>query len=852
MPDTLLREQLLDVLDRGAQGPLTLLLAPAGWGKSALLTSWIRERRGADPPPYLVLGPHDDAGRLWSLLRAALDLPVEPGAVPAGGADGGAAEIAAALAARSRPVTLVLDDLHQLADPHAAAGLDHLLRHGGGGLRLIVATRAEPPLGLARLRVAGALTELGSAHLAFTEQETATLFADHGVTLTDRQLHRLRDRAEGWPAPLRLAALTLAGHPDPDGFVAGFGGEQPEIAAYLREEILAGLAGPVREALPLLTLTAPITAELLDELTGGDGETLLAEVSRHTGLVRPHPAPSPHWRCHRLLADLLRGELRRTGTARLRELHGRTAGWHLRHGRYAEALRHALAAGQWSRAGSLLTGHWAHLLPYQPAPGAVVPVAPGAPADAAVTLALAAERLAAGDLAAGTAYLAQVARGPAAAALRGPLAALDLAAAQLAGDLQRTDRAAARLLAQPPAATPSATNAANAATATATAPDVVAVAVAAAARGLVRLAHGDLPAAGVELDAGLVAAEAAELPRLRLVCAARGAVLHAAAGELAAAERAAAVALALLHEQVGDPADAAHAYLARALTAWHRYRPAEAEANLDRAGELPPATAVLAAEVRARLAFAAGDPDGAVRTLRRAREAAGRLPALRERLCVAEADLRRRRSDLAGVRALLRPSAATEPTGMAAVVLARAEAGHGDLDTARRLLPAWDGPGAGPLNLAARLEAGLVQALIAHRGADARGAARALERVLALAAPQQHRQIFGADEPQLRELLTAHLDSGTAYWSFLDELPARRGGAPAQAEAPGVRPAEPLTERELMILRYLQSILSNVEIANEVSLSVNTVKTHVRNIYRKLQVTRRREAVRRARELRLI
>ncbi|MEU4755419.1 helix-turn-helix transcriptional regulator, partial [Micromonospora tulbaghiae] len=163
-------------------------------------------------------------------------------------------------------------------------------------------------------------------------------------------------------------------------------------------------------------------------------------------------------------------------------------------------------------------------------------------------------------------------------------------------------------------------------------------------------------------------------------------------------------------------------------------------------------------------------------------------------------------------------------------------------------------PGAADWPLPVRLGAGLLDAALASASGDARRAGRLLEEVLALAEPDGFRRVFTRADPGVRDLLAARLDSGTAYWATVSELVQGVDAQPAAATSDG--PArtldEPLTERELTILRYLQSILSNVEIAAELSLSVNTVKTHVRNIYRKLDATRRRDAVRRARELRLI
>jgi ATP/maltotriose-dependent transcriptional regulator MalT len=200
------------------------------------------------------------------------------------------------------------------------------------------------------------------------------------------------------------------------------------------------------------------------------------------------------------------------------------------------------------------------------------------------------------------------------------------------------------------------------------------------------------------------------------------------------------------------------------------------------------------------------------------------------------------------------PARPPAPMGDAAlaVTLAHAYLRNDDPGAALRTLPAWHDDTGAPLPL--RLSAGLVEALAARRAGDTRRATRILEQVLRLAEPEGFRRVFTRAGAPARELLIEHLDSGTACWSLVNELVSageqqapRAAGAPVPATL-----AEPLTERELTVLRYLQSILSNTEIAVEMSLSVNTVKTHVRNIYRKLDAARRRDAVRRARELHLL
>jgi LuxR family maltose regulon positive regulatory protein len=395
------------------------------------------------------------------------------------------------------------------------------------------------------------------------------------------------------------------------------------------------------------------------------------------------------------------------------------------------------------------------------------------------------------------------------------------------------------------------------------------------ALGSAALARGDLTTAEAELADGLDQTHRAGLARLIPACASRLALAYALRGGLGAAERV--VRTALAAPSCGDSrhADDGHAYLALALVSAHRGRPDDAEANLslaagvsspatpergpeaDPIGESPeePVLAALIALTRAQLRHDRGDLAGSYQALRAGRWAVDRSGSrwLAQEFIAAEARLSVTRGDPERARELLCPVLDTEarPVASLAVVLADAELRAGDPRSAARALPRWDGVPGESWPLPVRLEAGLLEAVTARLLGDQRRATRTLERVLQLAEPDGYRWVFARAHPVVRDLLSAHLDSGTAYWPLVTELVATVDGAqPGPSDGAGV--VEPLTERELTVLRYLQSILSNVEIASELSLSVNTVKTHVRNIYRKLDATRRRDAVRRARELRLL
>lgn len=915
------RPRLLRRLDEGSAGPVTLVAAPAGWGKTTLLASWAR--LGGAPPDvepgavvpdsgdlsvsssddpvsaWMSVEAGDDSDRLWAYLAAALrsatgsaeggpvpDRPPRPDQLEA---------LAATLAAADRPVLLILDDLHRVADPTALTGLEFLLRHAGRRLRLVIGARAGLHLPLHRLRLAGELTEIGPDELAFTDDEVADLLTAHAAALPATAVHRLRERTGGWPAALRIAALAVRGQPDPERWVGQFGGDQPEIAGYLHEEVLATLDPAAQDLLRRTALVDSVCADLAEALTGRpDAGQALADLAGTGGLLHREDTRPPWYRCESLLADLLRADLARLPADELRELHDRAADWYAGDGRPADALRHALAAGRWDLAGDLFVAHWPELTRYDRDP-VHAPAPASAPeevirADPEVALACAAERAYAGDLPAATGHL-RAAAGHA-AGLPVPrrdrflrlVTALELTVARLADDRAEVRAAAARLLRTRPAeATPTRVPAGVSGSAPTSggggaADDLDLRAFTGTALGLVELADGALPAA--RFVRARAAAREADRPRTELVAASRAALLLAVRGELRVAERAARDALGMPPRKGWScRLDCGYAYLALAVVALLRDQPEEATANLalalpalDVAGgwagdpEMSddwvaaasdePVAAAVAALCRAQLSRDSGDPAAGQRLLVRAREVLADRPSTAELaglLRAAEAELRAVRGDLDSARDLLTGAADEGAEPVLAVMLAKVQLLAGDPAAAGRTLPDWQAPAATAWPLPVRLDAGLLNAVLAERAGDGRRAGRILEQTLDLAGPQGCRRVFTRAEPQVRDLLAAHLDAGTAHFALVSDL-VRGAGQSTAGPAAGPRGTldEPLTERELTILRYLQSILSNVEIASELSLSVNTVKTHVRNIYRKLDATRRREAVRRARELRLI
>src|SRR6266536_555285 len=374
MPDLpaglLLRPRLLELLSAGMDGGLTLLGAPAGFGKTVLLRSWASSTQlDGRPVAWLSLEADDnDAGRFWAYVGAALE---RCGALPAGAAVAvspadGQIELAPLLNALGRvdpPAVLVLDDFHEIGEESVLRGVQFLIRHCPPTLRLVIAARADPRLELHQLRTSGKLTELRVAELAFTLEEATELLGGQGLNLRPGDVALLHAHTEGWAAGLRLAALTLRDHPDPGRFIAEFAGDERSVADYLTGEVLVRQPPPVRAMLLCTSILNRLNGELADALTGrDDGEPMLAELERAGAFVVPVERRHGWYRYHQLFAELLRVELRHEAPERIPELHRRAAGWFAANGSPAEAARHALTAGDWQLATTVVLEHWHELV----------------------------------------------------------------------------------------------------------------------------------------------------------------------------------------------------------------------------------------------------------------------------------------------------------------------------------------------------------------------------------------------------------------------------------------------------------------------------------------------------------
>ena len=251
----------------------------------------------------------------------------------------------------------MIDDVHELGPAEALRQLELLMMRAPPELRFVLATRHDVRLGLHRLRLEGELAEIREPDLRFTVAEARELFDAAGVELPDPAL--LVERTEGWAAGLRLAALSLAGHPDPERFAAEFSGSERTVAEYLLAEVLDRQSEPVRRLLLRTSVLERVNGELADLLTGDSGgERVLQDLEEANAFVVSLDARRSWFRYHQLFADLLQLELRRTAPGEVTGLHRAAAGWFAEHGYPVEAIRHAQAARDWGLAARLLADHW--------------------------------------------------------------------------------------------------------------------------------------------------------------------------------------------------------------------------------------------------------------------------------------------------------------------------------------------------------------------------------------------------------------------------------------------------------------------------------------------------------------
>jgi LuxR family transcriptional regulator, maltose regulon positive regulatory protein len=867
------RPGLWERLDRSAR--VTALTAPPGSGKTVLLRSWVSAAGLAGCVAWVPVGRGErDPQRFWLSVLAALR-QTGPGSAlvreltAAPDLDGWAMveRLLTDLAPLPDRLWLIVDDVHELGSDEARRQLELLLMRAPGQLRFVLATRHDLRLGLHRLRLEGELAEIRAADLRFTAAEARELLGAAGAELPGSALALLVDRTEGWAAGLRLAALSLAGHPDPVRFAREFSGSERTVAEYLMAEVLDRQGQEVRRLLLRTSVLERVNGELADLLTASTGtERILQDLEQANAFVVALDPARSWFRYHHLFGDLLQLQLRRTEPGQLTALHQAAAGWFAGHGFPVEAIRHAQAGQDWALAARLLADHWPGLhLDGQDATThellARFPAEVSA-ADAELAALAAGDELARGSLAEAERYLSLAERGAASApdARRGQLQVLlgvvRLLLAGQRGNLPAVAEEAQRLQALTRELTPHDPEPAPRA------------GLSDELRALARIVLGDIEIWAGRLDRAephleQVVAVARRIGRpylefIALAHLAAGVVTRSLprAGELSRQ----AIALAERHGWTDEPA-AGVAYMALgSVLAWQG-RLDEAESWLQRAertvrAEADPAVALAVRYVRAQLELGRGRVADALAAFRAAERLAGQLaaPSMLATPMVALLAL-----------ALVRLGE-TERAGRILASLGEHDRDHGEIGVAAAMLwLAQDDPRAATAALAPVLdesapvgwrswliEAFLLEAIARDALGDPAAAGHALERALDLAEPEGELLWFllhpvpGLLQRHARQR-TAHAALIARILDLLGHRPAPR--APRHTAAPSAsRPLlEPLSKSEFRVLRYLPTHLSAPEIAVELSVSVSTVKTHLRNLYAKLGAHSRAEAVESAR-----
>ena len=899
------RPRLLDQLDEALMRGVVLVCAPAGFGKTALLADWVR--RAGRPVGWLSLDAGDsDPARFWRHTTAALDT-----------ARPGIAERVAPLLGMSAPPSLnglvtalineladqpgadetllVLDDYHLIDSQPVHASLTFLLEHRPPGLHVVLASRADPPLPLARLRVRGQLAELRAADLRFTAEEAAALLREAaGPDLPEAAMAALEARTEGWAAGLRLAALSLRGHADVAAFVATFSGSHRFVLDYLAEEVLERQPEQVRGFLLETSLLDRLSGELCDAVTGrSDGQTMLEAIEAAGLFLIPLDEVRGWWRYHHLFADLLRARLQQELPERVAALHRNAARWHEDHGLADDAVRHAVAAGEVTWAASLIEQHFDALF-YLRGEGATVQrwvsILPDDLIRSRPRLLVAQAAMAdsTGRVQDVDGLLAAAERASATAAEHASAAATDEPFEPSAG------RAASLLVNVP--------------------------ATIAIFRAYLAEIRGDAEATAAFASRAQAEIGAGGESMLQFIAQGHLAVADWLAGRLADAEHA-------LSSSIDQWRAAGH----RNLIGWGSYHLGQVQRALGRldaaqatyrqtleitqppGGPTMPAAGIgyaglaevayqrndLDAAVRhitqgiplcrqftftpplatalttlAWIRQAQGDPVGALDAVDEAERAApspapasllNPVPAQRARLLLAQGDLAaaERWTHERGLSPDDEPGYAQE---VAYLVLARVLLAQHRPAEALPLLQRMLTTAHAQDRTGSVIEIQALQALALAASGDDPAAVDTLAEALTLASPEGYVRVFAEEGAPMRALLTrlvaaqrsehaaaraVPLDYLARLLPAFDDKPLEPGARPSTATVlPGL--IDPLTARELQVLSLLAAGKSNPRIAEELVVTLDTVKKHVSHLLSKLGAANRTEAVTRGRQLGLI
>ena len=892
-PGFVSRPRLAQRLDEGLGQGLILVCAPAGSGKTVLLADWAR--LGRPPAAWLSLDDADnDPARFWRHALAALD-HVRPGigervspllGPPAPASFEGLVtalinELAAGPDDGEMP--LVLDDYHLIGSQPVHASLGFLLEHRPPGLGVVLSSRSDPPLPLARLRARGQLAELRAAELRFTADEAAAMLREaSGADLPDAAVAALAARTEGWAAGLQLAALSLRGQADVAGFVAAFTGSNRYVLDFLAEEVLERQSEQVRTFLLETSVLERLSGELCDAVTGRTGSQALLEQVERAGLfLVPLDEVRGWWRYHHLFADLLRAHLQDEQPGRAAQLHRNAATWYEEHGLADDAIGHAVAAGELTWAARLIEQHFDAVYYWRGEGATIQRWLSALPADlvrsrprlllvqalvaatsgnlgAVEPLLDAAERAFAGTV--GEPFGPTAGRAGSMLVNVPALIALHRSyLAQLRGDAEGTAAFASTVLAELGEG------------------ERLLGSLAQWNLAVAEWLRGRLAEAGRAFMSGITRWRAAGQPTLTAYGGYQLGQVQRAQGYLDATVQTCLRSLDFTAPpDQATPPTAGPAYVGLAEVAYQRDELDTALRHVTEGIALCRQfvyTAPLAGGL-ATLAWirqATGDPAGALEAIGEARQAspgpAGPLnpvPAQWARLLLAQGDLAaaERWTREYSLAADDEPDYSREPGYL---VLARVLLGQGRPGQALALLDRLHAAAVTQDRAGSIIEAGALRALaLAATGQEA-AAVTALAGALTLACPQGYIRVFADEGPPMAALLTRLIAAQRAAQAaagvplgclarlqraFDPGDAAPDPGRDTAAAAPGI--VEPLTSRELEVLGLLAAGSSNRAIAGQLVVTLDTVKKHVSHLLDKLGATNRTEAVARARELGLI
>ena len=842
-------------VEQASYAPVLLLTGPAGAGKTTLLSGWAAgiggagdDRFEAPTIAWVTVEEGDGATALWSAVLAAIrqaavdgssrlrSLSVPPGAVESGFV----AHLTQLLGELEQPLWLVLDEVENLTDPDAVRSIDAFLRWAPWPVRVVLSGRVGPPLSFHRLRLEGRLLEIEAGDLAFTLDETVGLLRGHGVELVVADLQVLHDRTEGWAAAVRLAAMSLEGHPDRRAFLRRFAEDDRAVGDYLFGEIYARQPPDIREFLLRTSICERLTPGLATALTGrDDAGAILERLVRRNALTIRLGEEGGWYRYHPLLRTALSSELDRTAATQRRLLHGTAASWFETQGNGLDAIHHAVAAVDADAIARLVRRYGVGLVMSGEAAAlrAALSLAPVETLEQpVVTLVMVAAALDSGNLASADALLERVPGAGLGQYDRRLQAALLLYRARLRGDAQELRALRGALRGRSGDADL----------------DILLL----AERGTAHLRLLELPEAERDLRAALVLAREHRRDYVALHCLVSLAAVGSSSSDFVLADERAREAIAFATERGWTrTSQCAFAYALAGMAAYQRVddddaRHLSAQA-VESIGEAADHTVRFAATALfARTALGGSDDPRALalRALRAWEQADSAYLSrpLTSYAAVVHLHMCLRVGEVGWAQEVVRRAVARlGRTGEAGLMNALVAVHRGRGSIARsELRPVVTGDV--PCVVAStRIEAELLDAVLADDAGDSILAHRRVASALRLAAPLVMLRPFAETGPRLRRLLAA----GIGRFGHDDDF-ARRALAvlPAGPEAD----VELLSEREREVLAELPSMRTVSEIAEGLFLSTNTVKTHVRSIYRKLGVRNRRDAIVAARRLGLL